>query len=127
MTRANQQRVVSLTTAITRTEDLLSTLRERMTRNRLKGRERYKVAVRASTSSKSQSTVVPATASKSSEVQTPKQRDAVSATLSKEDKPTSTGMDKVLTGQKAPTHASVTVTSIVEETYTTEQNLAAQV
>ena len=88
MARANQQRVVSLTTAITRTEDLLKTLRERMKRNRSKAHALYQAVVRASTS---------------------------------------TSEAKVVTGQRPTTGESVTLTSIVEDTYATEQKLAAQV
>ena len=98
-----------------------------MKRNRSKGHALYQAVVRASTSSKSQSAVAIVTASEPSGVQTPKQRDTVSTTLIKEDELSSTSEAKVVTGQKPTTDESVTLTSIVEDTYATEQKLATQV
>ena len=106
---------------------MLKTLRERMKRSRSKGHALYQAVVHASTPSKSQSAVATVTASKSSEVQTPKQRDTVSATLITDDELSSASKAKAVTGQKPATDESVTFTSIVEDTYAMEQKLATQV
>ena len=127
MILAHQLRVVYLTTAITRTEGLLSTLRTRMKHNRSKGCQRYKSMVNVSTLSKSQNTGGSVTASKSNELQTPEHTDMISTALIKDDKTTVTNLDKVDTGQKSTTQARVTLASILEDTYATEQILAAQV
>ena len=125
MTRAKQQRVVSLATAITRTEDALSALRSEMRENRSKGRELYKALVLPSISSKLQSRSVDVTANESTEAQLSKRADTNNTTPIKENQTTSA---KLVPGQKATTtHPTQSVASIIEDTYAAEQQIAAQV
>ena len=127
-TRSNQQRVVSLATAITRTEDALSALRSEMRENRSKGRELYKALVFPSISSKLQSTSSDVTASESTEVQLSKRADTNNTAPIKENQTTSASAAKLVPGQKATTtHPSQSVASIIEDTYAAEQQIAAQV
>ena len=124
-TLANQQRVATLTTSITRAEDMLSTLRAQMRDNRSKGRELYKAQLCTSSTNKSQNTSVALTANISAEAQIPKQTETTNATPTKEDETVPTN---VATGQKATTNLyEETAASIVQETHATEQKLAAQV
>ena len=128
VTRAKQQRVVSLATAITRTEDALSALRSKMRENRSKGRELYKALVFPSISSKLQSTSVDVTANESAEAQLSKRADTNNTTPIKQNETTSASSATLVPEQKATTtHPTQSVESIIEDTYVAEQQIAAQV
>ena len=93
--------------------------------NRSKGRELYKALLRTSSTNESQNTGVTLTANMSAEAQIPKQTQKTSTTPTKGDETIPTN---VVTGQKATTCLyEETAASIVQETHTTEQTLAAQV